>query len=299
MIGETFGENSAGGFVMRALLIGLAIVWAAGAMAQVASPEQKRQLVEQKIKLLEMLLNSPTAKTSGSRAASATLAERGRWAIEMARSAAAESRFDDAAQLLDEALKSSSAESRRLKTESALSEGALRQTYQNLREQVATYRASVAELSKEAKAGGAARNLLGRIDAMSANAGKQEGLGRLPEANRILSDAYKLAVAELSNLRAGQEVVMSLNFATPADEYAYEQKRFESGEMMVGMMVGEGRAVGERRVPVDAYVNEGRRLKTEATRLAGEGRHKEAVGLMEQATGQINRALQSMGVPAF
>lgn len=284
---------------MRSILIGLAIIWAAGAAAQVASPEQKRQLVEQKIRLLEMLLSSPTAKTSSVDAENATLAERGRRAIELARNAASESRFDDAAQLLDEALKSSSAESRRLKSESALSEGAQRQTYQNLREQVATYRASILELSKDSKSGAAARNLLARIDAMSAEAGKQEGLGRLREANRMLSDTYKLAVAELSRLRAGQEVVMSLNFATPADEYAYEQKRFESGEMMVGMMVAEGRAAGDRQLQVDAYASEGRRLKAEATRLAGEGRHKEAIGVMEQATGQINRALQSMGVPVF
>lgn len=284
---------------MRSIFIVLVIVWAAGATAQIASPEQKRQLVEQKIKLLEMLLGSPTAKTSPGGTESATLAERGRRAIELARSAAAESRFDDAAQALDEALKSSSAESRRLKSENALSEGAQRQTYQNLREQVATYRAAVADLTKDHKTGGAAREVLGKLDGLSAEAGKQEGLGRLRDANRILGDAYKLAVAELSHLRAGQEVIMSLNFATPADEYAYEQKRFESGEMMVGMMLAEGRAAGERQALVDSYANEGRRLKGEAARLAGEGKHKEAVGLMEQATGQMNRALQSMGVPVF
>lgn len=283
----------------RSIFIGLAIVWCAGAIAQVASPEQSRQLVEQKIKLLEMLLGSPMAKASVSGAENSTLAERGRRAIELARLAAAENRFGDAALLLDEALKSSSAESRRLKSENALSEGALRQNNQNLREQVATYRASVAELTGDPRAGAAARGLLSRIDGMSAEAGKQEGLGRLRDANRILSDAYKLAVGELSSLRAGQEVVMSLKFATPADEYAYEQKRFESGEMMVGMMVAEGRAAGERQAQVENYASEGRRLKAEAARLAGEGRHKEAVGLMEQASGQMNRALQSMGVPVF
>lgn len=285
---------------MRSIfLVGLMIVWVAGAGAQTASPEQKRQLVEQKIKLLEMLLGSPTAKAAAAGSDGTTLAERGRRAIELARNAAAESRFDDAAQVLDEALKSSSAESRRLKSEGALSEGAQRQTYQNLREQVATYRASVAELTKDPKAGAAARSLLGKIDAMSAEAVKQEGQGRLRDANRILGDAYKLAVAELSHLRAGQEVIMSLSFASAAEEYAYEQRRFESGELMVNMMVAEGRATGERQALVEGYANEGRRLKSEAARLAGEGRHKEAVGVMEQATGQMNRALQSMGVPVF
>lgn len=282
---------------MRTLLMALAIAWAGSAGAQAVVPDQKHQLVEQKIKLLEMLLNSPTAKASGGDAP--TLIERGRRAVELARAALVEGRIDEAAALVDESLKSSSAQSRRLQSESALSDGAQRQMYQNLREQVATYRTAIVDLTRDPKTAGAARALLGRIDVLSADAGKQEAGGRLREANQVLTDAYRLAVAEISNLRAGQEVVMSLNFATPAEEYAYEQRRFESGELMVGMLIAEGRAPGERKAQVDAYAGEGRRLKLEAARLAADGRHKEAVGVMEQATIQMNRALQSMGVPVF
>lgn len=255
--------------------------------------------MEQKIKLLEMLLSSPAAKGNSRGTDIPPLVEKGRRAIESARSALAESRLEEAQQLVDEALKTSSVESRRLQSENSLASDAQRLAYQNLVEQVATYRASVSDLVRDPKAGYAAKGLLAQIDAQMGEARKQEAAGRVGEANRILSDAYKLAVGELSRLRAGQEVVMSLNFETPAEEYAYEQRRFESSEMMVGMMIAEGRAAGERQAMVESFAGDGRRLKAEAAGLAASGHHKDAIGVMEKATGQMNRALQAMGVPAF
>lgn len=285
----------------QSIRIGAAILWASSVAAQGPSPEEQRQLVEQKIRLLEMLLKSPVAKASsaGHGAEPQSLAARGRRAIDRARIAMADDRLDEAQQVLDDALKSSSAESRRLHSEEALTEGAQRQAYRNLSEQVAAYRASVAELTKDAKIEAAARSLLLRIDAQVTEAGKREAAGRLAEANRLLGNAYEMAVTEISRWRAGQEVVMSLHFDTPADEYAYELKRFESGEIMVGMMVAEGNGAGDRQALVDAAVAEGRQLRDEAARLAENGRHREAIGLMEQATDRINRALQTMGVPVF
>lgn len=283
----------------RILLIELMLGWTAGVAAQGVSSEQKQQLVEQKIKLLEMLMGSAAAKATGRGAEAPPLVEKGRRAVEAARAALAENRLDEAQQLVDEALKSSAAPSSRPSTETALAADAQRLKYQNLVEQVATYRASVAELLKEPRAAESARGLLARLDAQMGEARKQEAAGRGAEANRILADAYKLAVGEISRLRAGQEVVMSLNFASPAEEYAYEQRRFESGELMVGMMVSEGRAAGEKQALVDGFINEGRRLKAEAATLAGSSRHKEAIGAMEKASSQMNRALQAMGVPVF
>ncbi len=285
--------------MLRSLVLALALVLSAGVLAQSASPDDKRKLVEQKMKLLEMLVNSPSAKASPGKGDAPSLAEKGGKALELARGAVAESRFDEAAQILDDALRSSSSSARRGGPDPSLSESALRLAHQNLVEQVATYRASVEDLVGEPKIGAAAKGLLARIDAQSAAARKEVGAGRLDAANRILGDAYKLAVTELSRLRAGHEVVMSLNFASPADEYAYEIKRFESGELMVGMLIGEGKADGDRRALVDGFAAEGRRLRGEAQRLAQSGQHKEAVGLMEKATAQMNRALQAMGVPVF
>lgn len=264
--------------------------------------DQRRRLIEQKIKLLEMLINSPAAKGAahGREAESATLIEKGRVSIDEARKALEDGRFDDAARLLDEALKSASSASRRLSQgEGALSDSAQRKSLQDLGDQVEMYRSSLGELAADREKGEAARSLLGRIDALRAESGQLAQGGRLGEANRKMADAYKLAVEEMSRLRAGQEVVLSLKFDTPADEYAYERKRFASNEIMVDMMIAEGRAEGDKRRLVDGFVDAGRRLGAQADTQANSGQYAEAVKLMEQASAQLIRALQSMGVPVF
>ena len=266
------------------------------------APEQKRRLIEQKIRLLDMLVNSPAAKNvaAGRDSDSALLIEKGRKSFEAARQAFADNRFDEATGLLDDALKAASSASRKMASDgSGLSESAQRKSLADMAEQVTTYRASVVDLTRDGKTAAQARQLLTQIDALSSEAKQLADGGRLGDANKKLASAYKLTVEEITKLRAGQEVVMSLKFETPADEYAYEQKRFGSNRIMIDMMIGEGRAEGPKRKLVDGFVTEGNQLEGLAEAEASFRRYKEAVVLMEKASGQLNRALQSMGIPVF
>jgi hypothetical protein len=65
------------------------------------------------------------------------------------------------------------------------------------------------------------------------------------------------------------------------------------------MMIGEGRAEGDKRRLVDGFIQEAGRLKAQAIEQSINNNHKEAVSLMEKGFIQLNRALQSMGVPVF
>jgi len=283
-------------------LLAAAITGTVFAQVPVDSPEQKRRLIEQKMRLVEMLIRSPAAKKAaeGGAAESGSLLEQGQRSVDEARKALDEGRYDAAALLLDDALKSASSASRKLSGGgSALTESAQRKSLQDLGEQVAMYRRAVADLTGDAQRGTEARSLLARIDTMSAESARLAGGGDLGAANRKMADAYRVAVEELTRLRAGQEVVLSLNFATPADEFAYEKKRFGSNEIMVDMMIGEGRAVGDRRQLIDGFLDEGRKLSAQADAQANSGQYPEAVKLMEKASAQLVRALQAMGVPVF
>ena len=283
-------------------ILGTVLAFAATAETAGEGGDPKRRLVEQKLKLVEMLVNSPAAKRvpAGKDGESSDLVLQGRQAVEAARKALNEERYDEAAKLLDEALKSASAASRKLSAEGpGFSDSAQRKTLQDLGEQVATYRASVVDLTRDGKVGAEAKGLLARIDNLSAESKQLADVGRLGDANKKLAEAYKLSVEEISRLRAGQEVVLTLKFDTPADEFAYEQKRFHSSEIMVDLMITEGRAEGDKRKLVDSFLGEGRKLKGQADARAETGQYEEAVGLMEKATVQLNRALQSMGVPIF
>lgn len=264
--------------------------------------EQTSKLIEQKIRLIEMLVNSPAAKSAatGKDPESVAMIEGGRKALQDAKLAYADSRFDDASKLLDAALKSASSASRKMATGGpGLSESAQRKSLADMSEQVATYRAGVVDLTRDPKIGAEAANLLTRVDAQTAESKQLAEGGRLGDANKKLASAYKMLVEDLTKLRDGQEVVMSLKFETPADEYAYEQKRFGSSLVMIGMMIDEGRAEGQKRKLVDNFVAEGNQLKMQAEVEASSQRHKDAVDLMEKAAKQLNRALQSMGIPIF
>ena len=268
----------------------------------VDNTHQKRRLVEQKIRLIDMLVNSPAAKSAaaGGDADSALLVAKGQQQFQAAKQALADNLLDEATRLLDEALRSASSASRKISSAGAgLSDSAQRKSLADMAEQVATYRASVVELTRNSKVGPQAQHLLTRMDALSAESKQLADGGRLGDANNKMASAYKLTVEEITKLRAGQEVIMSLKFETPLAEYVYEQKRFGSTMTMVDMMIGEGHAEGTKRQIVDNFVAEGHKIKDMAEAEANFQQHPKAVTLMENASRQLNRALQLMGVPVF
>lgn len=286
------------------LVIGMSLFtpcWGQGSGAGDADKPDKHKLVEQKYRLIETLLNAPTANA----AESAALTNNSRRLLGQAREAMNNAKWDEAARLLDEALKAASSASRKISPDgsgsggSGLSEAALQKSLADKAQQVAAYRASLVDMTRDPKQGVAARQLLARLDVLLSEAKQLSDGGRLSEANKKMAAAYKLTVEEIAKLRAGQEVVLSLTFETPADEYAYEQRRFDSNLTLVEMMVAEGRAEGQKRGLVNGFVTEGQRLKTLASADAEAKKHKAAVELMEQASGQLNKALQSMGLPVF
>jgi hypothetical protein len=284
----------------RLSVLALCLALAMPAMAQTAAdPEHQRRLAEQKLKLVEMLVNAPAAKAAAASKDGevAALIERSRGLLDGAREALAAQRYPEAATALDEALRSvSKANSRNA---GGLSDSVQKQRLDDMTEQVATYRGSLVDIAKGPKNGAEAQAALTRVDALAAEAKRLATAGRLGDANKKMAEAYKLAVEEISRLRSGEVVTMSLKFNTPAEEFAYEQKRVQSNEILVNMMIAEGRADGEKRRMVDGFIQDAGRHKSDAAGHAMNSKHKEAVESMEKAFAQLNRALQTMGVPAF
>lgn len=283
-------------------VFGALMVGAVAAHASEGDPEQKRRLVEQKVRLIESLVDASRAEGGagpGQAPERIALIEQGRHSLAAARAALAEERLDDAAAVLDEALKSVASASRTLSpTAGKSSEAAQRAHLQELSDQVAMYREALAGTRSTAEKPSEITPLLERLDALAAESKRLANGGKFGDAVKKMADAYVMATAELSRLRAGQEVVLALNFDSPADEYAYEKKRFDSNQLMVRMMVEEGRGV-DRVGVVEDFTEEGRRLNAEAEVHARSGRYEDAIKLMEQAGAQLVRALQAMGLPVF
>lgn len=281
-----------------ALRVSLLAVLAVPAFAEEGDVvDQRRRLIEQKVRLFESIVNSMSARMSEAAALSAQQARR---ALDEAKEAIAANRIEHAGRALDVGLKDAAKAAARTAVEDAsANEQALKASLRDLATQVTTYTASIEEQVRSGRAEGGTRALLDQIDRQVRDARGLEAAGRLEEAKRKMAEAYRWAAEGLSVLRAGQTVTQSLKFDTPADEFAYEQRRFASNEILVDMMAGEGRAAGERRAVVDTHVGTGRRLRAEADQLARAGDYKGAVTAMEQASGQLNRALQLMGVPVY
>lgn len=269
------------------------------AISQTASGDESntehKRLIEQKIRLVESLVKAPANQGDGE---TPPLLAVWKTFLDRIRIAMAANQFDVAATEVDEALRKAIKASQRPAGKADPQATETQEAgFATLTGQIATFRTALEELAKQGSTD--ARAAVARIGELQADAARAAEAGRWPDANRRLSDAYRLAIESISRLRAGQTVTLSLNFETPRVEYDYETRRFDSTSLMVNMMIDDGRAAGERRKLVDGFNREGGRLRLEAGGQAQSGDYKAAIATMENAVGQLNRALQVMGVPAF
>jgi hypothetical protein len=123
---------------------------------------------------------------------------------------------------------------------------------------------------------------------------------RFNEAAGVANEANRLIVDTIARMRSGDTVVVSLSFDNPGQEFAYEMRRFESSEVMVAMVLEDGRNVPPGlRKNIDALLTEARRQRELGEREAGADKPADAVRLLEGANRQMIKALQALGVPVF
>ncbi len=288
------------------LLSAVGLLWgttfSVGAAPGDDSASRHQKLVEQKLRLVELLIASPAAKGSehvGSPEAVAVL-DRRRQLLDQARRAVATGEFGEAGRILDEALVRTSRPSAQPSAGGAgLNMIAQQAKLKNLSEQLASYRGTLQSLARTERPNGEAQALLARSDALGQEAAALAVSGQLESANQRLSQAYRLVVEGLASLQAGQTMTLSLKFDTPEQEYVYEERRFQSNEMLLKMAIDEGRPAAEQLRWVTGLAEEARRLRQEAIEFARAGDHRAAVGSMETASTRLIRGLQAMGVPIF
>lgn len=258
-------------------------------------------LAQQKAKLVETLINTPTMKAAqgGKNPEVATWLAQSRDLLTQANAAISGAHPEEAIEQLDEALRNLSKASSQLTSDSSAGVGAQKKLFDGHATQIESYRRTLQEMTNTPQTATAARQLIIRLDTMTAESRKLFDNDRHDEANRRMAAAYKLAVEEISRLRDGQEVVMRLQFNSPREEFDYEQKRYYSNEILVGMLIREERAIGEARKQIDAFVQEASTIKSKASAKASASDYPTAIKEMEKANHQLNRALQMMGIPVF
>jgi tetratricopeptide (TPR) repeat protein len=274
----------------------------APAFGQSADPGAGRAVIEQKLKLLESVLNSPkiTQAAASTDPEVSGLVAKSRKGLEDARAALNTGDLSAAANLLDQALRASSLASQKAtRAASPSTADALQRTRNSeMLEEVAAYRSSIADALKR-KPGAKGSAALDRIDKLVAQAAELTSAQRHAEAGKAIAEAYGIAVATVSELRAGETITHELKFDTPADEFAYEQKRHRSNEMLIDMMIKEGKLDPGRRQLLDRYLEDSFKLRSQAEQLAKGGDYPAAIKTMEKANDQIMNALRASGLASF
>jgi len=111
------------------------------------------------------------------------------------------------------------------------------------------------------------------------------------KAQQLFVD-IKLALIDLRN---GQTLVHSLNFANPADEYHYEINRNNSHKMLLELF-GNQNAKLVSNSKVQTHIEQAIKLRNQAEQSAMENAYQQGIKLLEKSTKQYIRAIQATGV---
>lgn len=130
------------------------------------------------------------------------------------------------------------------------------------------------------------------IDALIAQAEREAGAGDPEAARGTLERAYLVAKASIGSMRGGDTLVRSLDFATKEEEYRYEVDRNDTHRMLLKLLVSDP----AKAASAQAASGKAQSLRDEAERRAGAGAHAEAVGLLEESTKELVRAIRAAGI---
>jgi hypothetical protein len=145
--------------------------------------------------------------------------------------------------------------------------------------------------------GSGARNaeLVQRIEAMVADAQRQADAGHLPDARRLLDQAYGASRAAIGGLRGGDTLVRSLHFASKQEEYAYEVDRNDTHRMLVQVLLQDRRSAASDAL-VDKALQAAAELRRQAEEQAGRREFDAGVRTLEESTRELVRAIRGAGV---
>lgn len=115
---------------------------------------------------------------------------------------------------------------------------------------------------------------------------------RYGEAQPLAQQAYLLAKAAIGSMRGGDTLVRTLTFESKEAEYHYEVDRNDTHRMLLDLLGRRGAEDALRQ----GLVARARELRSQAEASAGRGDFAAAVGLLEDSTRELVRAIRSAGV---
>ncbi|MDH4096272.1 MAG: hypothetical protein OEV81_15980 [Betaproteobacteria bacterium] len=131
-----------------------------------------------------------------------------------------------------------------------------------------------------------------RVETLLADAQALADAQRFEEARPLADQAYLLAKASIGSMRQGATLVRTLSFASKEEEYHYELDRNDTHRMLLDLLAKQAAEPG----PAQGWLARAAELRREAEERARRGDYGAAVGLLEDSTRELVRAIRSSGV---
>ena len=203
--------------------------------------------------------------------------------------------FQNANAKLDEALNLVNSEARRL-SERNVKGTRLQQAYEKRLNTVETFLKAYERVAGEKALSSAAQAQMGEIKNQVAEARGLAQSGRLEEANGLLDRAYKNARGDIREMREGETLTRTLNFASAAEEYHYEHDRNDSHIMLLKFAIAEKQPPSNYKQQIEALRSEAMNLRSSAENQAQAGSHADAIGTIQRSTDTLLKAIRISGI---
>ena len=274
----------------RMLAAALFLAAAHGALAQQVDREQ----LERRIAAVETLIERSSAARQIEASGDARALEHRDRARDIHRRAVEAFRAGDlpaASRLLPEA-SVRMFEGVRLAGAEALVAGKRRTDFDARLESVKSLAAAQRRIALEKRSIAGAAETAETIDSLVAQAQRIAAGGDIEAARGVLDRAYLVAKAAIGSMRSGDTLVRSLDFASKEEEYRYELDRNDTHRMLLKLFVPDP-AKAERAQAASAKAAQLREL---AEGRATSKSFADAVGLLEESTRELVRAIRAAGI---
>lgn len=290
------------GFLVRNS-VGLALATALLLSTPLAAQETKQapvnqQTTHQKANNIDLLLNkSVSAKRieeSGDLDAISNL-ETARDLVAEAHEDLAGGRVEEADRKLNEALRLMNGETRRL-SQDQVREKQAKQVYERRLKSVNAFMSAYDRVATEKGNGSAFKAQIAKIRQQVATAEGLAGKGDYEQAKDVLDQAYNATRTSIRDMRQGDTLVRTLNFATAQDEYKYEVDRNDSHFMLLQLAVDQQQLPKSVLPRIEKQRKAAEQLRADAEKQAAGGDYPTAIDTINKSTDALLKAIRLTGL---
>lgn len=267
-----------------------------------ADKPSSREVVQQKLQLVKMMMTQSTAIDRATHSKDAAVKQKADNLLALyarAYNAFEEGDTAGAEKLLDEVMRNITEIARQVPDPHQI-EADQRARYEELAESMrgiqVTYQEMRNNMSPDDKHLPALNANLKRIRNLVEQAQALAQQKRYQEASKLLENGYTTGVSDLNKLMGSEVTTYVFDFATPAAEFDHVMARYRSYEELVPIARAELKPGADSSKLSERYIQESRAARDSALKQAAGGNHKVAIITLHEAIRLLQTALRTIGL---